>query len=168
MFTYFTENNLISESQSGFKPDDSCANQSLAITHDIFSSFDDNYELREVFLDISKAFDKVWRKGIIHKLLCNGIFGNLLTLITDFLRNRKWRAILNGQSQSWANVNAGVPRASILDSLLFLIYIKDLSDNLVCNPKLFADNTSLFSTVKVPERNELQPWPYRANSRGHF
>ena len=56
MFTYFT---LISENQSGFKPDDSCANQSLAITHDIFSSFDDNYELREVFLDISKAFDKV-------------------------------------------------------------------------------------------------------------
>ena len=72
MFTYFTENNLISENQSGFKPDDSCANQSLAITHDIFSSFDDNYELREVFLDISKAFDKVWREGIIYNFYATG------------------------------------------------------------------------------------------------
>ena len=71
MFTYFTENNLISENQSGFKPDNSCANQLLAITHEIFSSFDDNYEVRGVFLDILKAFDKVWHEGIIHKLKRN-------------------------------------------------------------------------------------------------
>ena len=59
MFTYFIENNLISENQSGFKPGHSCINQLLAITHETFSSFDDNYEVRGVFLDISKAFDKV-------------------------------------------------------------------------------------------------------------
>ena len=88
MFTYFIENNLISENQSGFKPGDSCINQLLAITHEIFSSFDDNYEVRGVFLDISKAFDKVWHEGIIHKLKRNEISGNLLSLLTDFLRNR--------------------------------------------------------------------------------
>ena len=63
IFTYFIENNLISENQSGFKPGDSCINQLLAITHEIFSSFDDNFEVRGVFLDISKAFDKVWHEG---------------------------------------------------------------------------------------------------------
>ena len=151
MFTYFIENNLISENQSGFKPGDSCINQLLAITHEIFSSFDDNYEVRGVFLDISKAFDKVWHEGIIHKLKRNGISGNLLSLLTDFLRNRKQRVILNGQSSSWANINAGVLQVSILGPLLFLIYINDLSDNLQCNPKLFADDTSLFSTVKCPK-----------------
>ena len=109
MFIYFIENNLISENQSGLKPGDSCINQLLAITHEIFSSFDDNYEVRGVFLDISKAFDKVWHEGIIHKLKRNGISGNLLSLLTDFLRNRKQRVILNGQSSSWANINAGVP-----------------------------------------------------------
>ena len=57
MFTYFIENNLISENQSGFKLGESCVNQLLAITHEIFSSFDDSYAVREVFLDISKAFD---------------------------------------------------------------------------------------------------------------
>ena len=55
MFIYFIENNLISENQSGLKPGDSCINQLLAITHEIFSSFDDNYEVRGVFLDISKV-----------------------------------------------------------------------------------------------------------------
>ena len=58
IFTYFIENNLISENQSGFKPGDSCINQLLAITHEIFSSFDANYKSRGVFLDISKVFDK--------------------------------------------------------------------------------------------------------------
>ena len=67
------QNKLISEKQSRFKPGDSCVNQSLAITHEIFSSFDDNYGVREVFLVISKPFVKVCREGIIHKLRRNGI-----------------------------------------------------------------------------------------------
>ena len=100
MFTYFIENNLISENQSGYKPDDSCINQLLAITHEIFSSFDDNYEVRGVFLDISKALDKVWHEEIIHNLKRNGISGHLLSLLRDFLRNRKQRVILNGQRSS--------------------------------------------------------------------
>ena len=53
--------------QSGFKSGDSCVNQLLAITHEIFSSFDDNYEVRGVFFHISKAFHKVWHEGIIHE-----------------------------------------------------------------------------------------------------
>ena len=56
------------------------------------------------------------------------------------------------KSLSWASINAGVPQRSILGPLLFIIYIHDLSDNLQCNPKLYTDDTSLFSTVKVPER----------------
>ena len=150
MFTYFIENSLISKNQSGFKPGDSCINQLLAITHEIFSSFDENYEVRVVFLGISKTFDKVQHERSIHKR--NGISGNLLSLLTDFLRNRKQRVTLNGQSSSWTNINVGVPQGSILGPLLFLIYINDLSENLQCNPKLFAGNTSLFSIVKAPER----------------
>ena len=63
------------------------------------------------------------------------------------MRARKQRVVLNGQHSSWSDVLAGVPQGSILGPLLFLIYINDLSDGLKCNPKLFADDTSLFSTV---------------------
>ena len=59
MLKFFIENDLISPNQSGFKPGDSCINQLLSITHDIYKSFDCGYEVRGVFLDISKAFDKV-------------------------------------------------------------------------------------------------------------
>ena len=67
--------------------------------------------------------------------------------LTDFLKLRKQRIVLNGQHSSWSDVLAGVPQGSILGPLLFLIYINDLSDGLQCNPKLFADDTSLFATV---------------------
>ena len=107
---------------------------------------------------------------LIQKLKRKGISGNLLSLLTDFLRNRKQRVVLNGQSSSWASMNAGVPQGSILGLLLFLICINDLSDIVQSNPKLFADDTSLFSTVKDSERTannlnndlkEINKWAFQ-------
>ena len=74
MFKFITENNLMSLNQSGFKPGDSCVNQLLSITHQIFQFLDNGHEVRSVFLDMSKAFDKVWHKGLIFKLKQNGIY----------------------------------------------------------------------------------------------
>ena len=78
----------------------------------------------------------------------NGISGNLLNVITDFLYHRKQRVVLNGQHSSWTNVEAGVLQGCILGLLFFLIYINDLCYGLTSNPKLFADDTSLFSVVQ--------------------
>ena len=144
MFPFFIENKLIAANQSGFKPGDSCINQLIAITHEIYQSFDAGYEVRGVFLDISKAFDKVWHEGLIFKLKQNGISGKLLNLIKDFLKNRKQRVVLNGQFSSWADIDAGVCQGSILGPLLFLIYINDLTNVLSSSAKLFADDISLF------------------------
>ena len=117
------------------------------ITHEIYKSFDDGLDVHGVFLDIFKAFDKVWHKGLFYKLKQKGISGNLLDTITDFLNCRKQRVALNGQFSSWTSIEAGVTQGSILGPLLFLIYINDLSDDLTSNVKLFADDTSLFSVV---------------------
>ena len=114
MFEFFTDNELISSNQSGFKPGDFCINQLLYITHDIYQSFDDGLETRAVFLDISKAFDKVYYEGLLCKLKQNGISSNLLNIIKDFLSLRKQRVILNGQHSTWVNIEAGVSRGSIL------------------------------------------------------
>ena len=73
---------------------------------------------------------------------------NILNLIIDFLDARKQGVVLNGQYYSWASVKAGVPQESILGPRFFLIFINDLSDNLISDPKLFADDTSLFSVVQ--------------------
>ena len=85
MFKFFIVNELISSNQSGFKLGDSCVNQLVSITHEIYKSFDEGHEVRGVFVDISKAFDKVWHDGITFKLTQNGISGNLLKLLRDFL-----------------------------------------------------------------------------------
>ena len=133
--------------QSAFKPGGSCINQLISITHEINEALDAGLEVRSVFLDISKAFDKVRHEGVLFKLSQNGISGNLLKLLTDFLKNRKQRVTLNGQTSFWTEVNVGVPQGSILGALLFLIYINDLPHGLSSNVKFFADDTSLFSVV---------------------
>ena len=119
MYSFFIENDLISSNQSGFKQWDSLINQLLSITHDIYQSLDRDYEVRGVFLDISKAFDKVWHKILIHKLEQNGIGGPLLKILTDFLKSRKQRVVLNDQHLSWSDVLIGVPQGSILGKWAF-------------------------------------------------
>ena len=157
IFEYLTANKTISDNQSGFKPGDSCVNQLLSITHEIYYSLDNGLEVRDVFLDTSKAFHKVCHEGLRLKLNQYKISENLLCLIKCFLKNHKQGVVLNGQTSSWTNVLAGVPQGSILGPLFFLIYINDLSDDLSSNPKLFADDTSLFSVVhdKNTSANEL-------------
>ena len=147
MFSFFSENDLLSPKQSGFRPYDSCTNQLLSIVHELLSVSDDGHEVRGVFLDISKTFDRVWHEGLIFKLQQNGISGELISLIKDFLSCRKQSVELNGQHSSWADVKEGVPQRSVLGALLFLIYISDLPNGLNSNVKLFADDTSLFSVV---------------------
>ena len=100
MFNFFTSNNHISPNQTGFKPGDRCINQLLSITHEIYKSFDNGLEVRGVFVDIFKAFHKVWHEGLIFILKQNGISGDLLQILSDFLSNRKQRVVLNGRNSS--------------------------------------------------------------------
>ena len=122
MYGFLVENELISKHQSGFRPGDSTINQLLAITDEIFQSFENNAETRAAFLDISKAFDKVWHEGLLFKLKRSGITGNLHSLICDFLSDRSQRVVLNGMESPWLPIESGVPQGSVLGPLLFLVY----------------------------------------------
>ena len=148
IFSLFIENDLISQNKSDFEPVDTCTNQLLSITLEIFKSFDDGWEVRGVFLDISKTFDKVWHEGLLLKLRLKRISGNLLKFMEDFLAIRYHRIVLNWQVSKWAAVKAGVPQGSIYGLLLFLIYNNNLSNELSSNPRLYADDTFLFSVVR--------------------
>ena len=100
-----------------------------------------------MFLDISKAFYKVWHDGPVFKLKTCGITGPLLLLIESYLSSRQQRVILHGKSSDWSFITAGVPQRSVLGPLFFLIYINDLVDDLNSDAKLFADDISLFTVV---------------------
>ena len=149
IFEYLQENNLLCENQSGFRRSDSCEYQLLSIVHEIYASFDCNrpFDVRVVFLDISKAFDRVWHGGLIYMMKLLGITGPPLKLIQSFNNNRLQRVVLNGQNSSWTPVFAGVPQGSVLGPLFFLIYINDLAEGISSTTKLFAHDTALFSVV---------------------
>jgi len=157
LYCYLNNNNLITKNQSGFRPGDSTTNQLIYLINEIQKAFNstDCLEVRAVFLDISKAFDKVWHEGLIFKLEQNGVSGRLLTLFESYLRNRKQRVALNGSFSQFSNIESGVPQGSILGPLLFLIYINDLEKNIKSSIKFFADDTMLFSIVKNPDLSAL-------------
>ena len=148
-FRYLDDNYLLNSNQSGFRPGCSCVHQLLSLTHDIYKAFDVNpsLDVRGVFQDLSKGFDRVWHDGLMYKLKALGICGNFYGLIYSFLSDRQQRVVLNVQSSKWSQIKAGVSQASMLEPLLFLVYINDLPEGLTTSGKLFADDTSLFSVV---------------------
>ena len=96
-------------------------------------------------LDISKAFDRVWHAGLLHKLKSYGISGQIFGLISSFLSNRRLQVVLDRKSSQEYPVNAGVPQGAILGPTLFLPYINDLPDDVICNIAIYADDTTLYS-----------------------
>ena len=148
LYNHLHENNLLSSLQSGFIPGDSTVNQ-LTFLYNL-SALDAGKEVRAVFCDISKAFDRVWHTGLLAKLRAAGVTGEVLAWFSNYLSNRKQRVILPGAVSDWTYIKAGVPQGSILGPLLFLIYINDIVHDIGSNIRLFADDTSLFIIVDNP------------------
>ena len=96
-------------------------------------------------LHISKAFLRVWHAGLLHKLRSCGISGQIFGLISSFLSNRQLQVVLDGRSSQEYPVNVGVPQGSILGPTLFLLYINDLPDDVICDIAIYADDTTLYS-----------------------
>ena len=111
---------------------------------------ENGHEVFAVFLDISKAFDKVCHKGLLAKLKSNGINGSLLRWFESYSTERYQRVIIEGTSSDWAPIEAGVPQGSVLGPLLFLVYINDIADNISSTYFLFADDSLLLDEVISP------------------
>lgn len=172
LYSYLNSNNLITGNQSGFRPGDSTTNQLIFLTNEIHECFEhkESIEVRAVFLDISKAFDKVWHKGLLFKLKQNGIHGSLLKFFESYLQNRQQRVVLDGYCSEYTEVSAGVPQGSVLGPLLFLIYINDLEVDIKSKVKFFADDTMLYSVVHDPitsakdlndDLEKIRKWAYQ-------
>ena len=150
LYSYFNADNLITKNQSGFRPGDSTTNQHLYLVNEIHMAFESpkSLEVCAVFLDISKAFDKVWHEGLIFKLKQSSISGSLLKLFGNYLHNRKQRVALNGSYSDYSIAESGVPQGSVLGPLLFLVYIYDLKRNIKSNIKFFADADAFLSSER--------------------
>ena len=136
---------LFSDFQYGFRSSRSTADLLTVVSNRIARAFNRSEATRAVAFDISKAFDRLWHAGLLHKLKSYRISGQIFGIISSFPSYRQHQVVLNGKSSQEYPVNAGVPQGSILGPTLFLLYINDLPDDVICNIAIYADDTTLYS-----------------------
>jgi retron-type reverse transcriptase len=144
VYNVLLKNSFITPHQSGFTPGDSAINQLLSLTNEFGKALDEGKEIRVVFCDISKAFDRVWHKGLLNKLENIGIQGSLLLWIKNYLADRKQRVVIESAHSKWRTIKAGVPQGSILGPLFFIIFINDIVTEIHSSIKYLLKNYAYF------------------------
>ena len=149
LYTFFQDNKLFYESQYGFRTGHSTELVALEIVDKIISEMDNGEVPINIFLDLSKAFDTLDHEILLHKLNYYGVKGIPYNLIKNYLTDRKQFVDIDGIKSDSLPISTGVPQGSVLGPLLFIIYINDLSlVSTIFKPIIYADDTTLFSTLK--------------------
>ena len=133
------DHNPIHPHQHGFVPRKYCLTNLLESFQDWIHFVDEGFGVDIIYLDYKQAFDSVPHQRLLHKIEGYGVSGNLLSWLTNFLTQRYQRVTVDGVHSKWCSVVSGVPQGSVLGPLLF---INDLSENINCNIKQYADNTN--------------------------
>lgn len=144
-------NSFFTPSQHGFRKTLYCESQLLSFTHKLHQILDRSSLADCIFLDYSKAFDKVSHRLLLHKLHILNLDCNLLKWIESFLVNRSQFVTANDHDSPLSIVQSGVPQGSVLGPLLFLIYINDLTSAVTSNIHLFADDCVIFKEITTPQ-----------------
>lgn len=152
---HLSENNILLDSQHGFRERLSTITQLITSTHDWASTLQHRGQTDVVLLDFSKAFDKVPHLRLSAKLHHYGISGLTLNWINSFLSNRVQAVSVNGSHSTWGNVTSGVPQGSVLGPALFLLYINDIQDQIQSTMRLFADDSIVCREIESPEDHEI-------------
>jgi len=149
-------NNILAVEQFGFRTSSSTEKTSYKLTDDILNALNNRLIVEGIFCNVQKAFDCVNHNILLSKLEFYGITGITYKLLKSYLKGRYQRVVLSNYSSSscsnWGEITHGVPHRSILDPLLFLLYINDLPHITNDNSKiiLFADDTSMIITNPNP------------------
>ena len=152
---HMSRNDFFSPFQYGFVSGKSCVTQLLEFLDDITESLDQGGDIDIIYLDFSKAFDKIPHKKLMKKTIGYGIRGKIYKWVKEFLTNRSQKVVVDGQSSSTKPVTSDVPQGSVLGPILFVIYINDLPEVIQCFIKLFADDSKLYRRVSKMEHVEI-------------
>ena len=152
---FLDENDLIRDSQHGFRKNRSCLTNLLEFFDMATESFDRGKQFDVAYLDFSKAFDKVPHKRLCLQLKCHGINGEILEWIENWLLGRQQRVLLNGCRSEWKEVLSGVPQGSVLGPLLFLIFVNSIEDGVKSAVLKFADDLKVFRTIESAHDQEV-------------
>ena len=144
---HLDKNSILMDAQHRFHKKHSCKIQLITIIEDMDCNLSNGTQIDAVYLDFAKAFDKVPHKRILLKLAYYGIRSNTLQWIGSFLNNRIQCVIVEDVSSNVVPVTSGVPQGTVLDPLLFLIFINDLTESISLSVKLLADDCLVYRTI---------------------
>ena len=169
IFTHLNKYNILCDNQHGFRSKRSCETQLLGAVNDFAKALNSGEQIDALFLDFSKAFDKVPHERLCHKLSHYGINGHLLDWIKSFLTDRTQSVVIDGENSCPSTVLSGVPQGTVLAPLLFLIFINDITQDLQCTVRLYADDILIYNIIHFPNDSEhlqqdlctLQAWARR-------
>ena len=151
LYHYFDSHKLFSPDQYGFKKNSSTSDAVLDIYNCLLENLDNKLTTCSVFLDLAKAFDTINHTILLRKLEKYGVRGLPLSLIKNYLTNRKQYTLVSGTKSHSKKVLCGVPQGSTLGPLLFIIYINDLPQATKFQVRLFADDTNLTLSHSQPQ-----------------
>lgn len=143
---------LVKDSQHGFSKGRSCLTNLLIFLEKVTKYVDDGFPVDILYLDFSKAFDKVPHQRLLLKLRAHGVGAIVTDWIGAWLKDRKQRVVVNGKESNWSPVCSGVPQGSVLGPTLFIIYINDIDDGITSEVLKFADDTKVFRKVATVEQ----------------
>ena len=152
---FLDENDLIRDTQHGFRRGRSCLTNLLEFFNVATESFDKGKQLDISYLDFSKAFDKVPHKRLCLQLKCHGINGKTLGWIEAWLKGRQQRVLLNGTKSEWKNVRSGVPQGSVLGPLLFLLFINSIENGVDSKVLKFADDLKVLRVIEEKHDQDI-------------
>lgn len=144
------EKEVIPHRQFGFRDRHSTCHALLSFTKDVKENLNSRKSVVAASLDIEKAFDTVWLKGLIYKLIKLGFPSPLIKLLHSYLFGRRFRVSIDGVVSREMQVTQGVPEGSVLGPLLFTIFVSDIPTLPFTQLEMFADDTTLRSSSMYP------------------
>ena len=166
MLNHLEKHNILTDLQHGFRSGRSCETQLITTVEDLSEAHSRNVQIDVAVLDFSKAFDTVPHDALLSKVLHYGINGNIRQWLSNFLKKRKQRVVIDGESSDLVDVVSGVPQGTVLGPILFLLHINDLPSQVSSKVRLFADDCLIYREIKTAsdqiklqeDLNSLEKW----------